>query len=87
MMKTATVVKINLCDSYLRFYFRFIAPNQDELAYRPAQVLSRIRGELRAFVGLTAFEELARQWVAERGRAGQLPYRVYRGRRCTGRAA
>jgi hypothetical protein len=29
---------------------------------------------LRAFVGLTAFEELSRQWVAGQGRAGRLPF-------------
>jgi hypothetical protein len=39
-------------------------------------VLARIREELRAFVGMTAFEEICRQWIAERGRAGQLPFEV-----------
>jgi AAA+ ATPase superfamily predicted ATPase len=68
--------RYHLNDPYFRFYFRFIAPNQDELAYRPERVLPRIREELRAFVGLTAFEELCRQWVAERGRSGQLPFEV-----------
>ncbi len=65
--------RYHLSDPYFRFYFRFIAPNQDELAYRPEAVLPRIREGLRAFVGLTAFEELCRQWVATQGRAGRLP--------------
>ena len=44
-----------------RFYFRFFAPLRDELTYRPERVLPLIREGLRAFVGLTAFEELSRQ--------------------------
>jgi hypothetical protein len=44
--------------------------------YRPQQVLPRIREGLRAFVGGTAFEELSRQWVAEQGRVGRLPFEV-----------
>jgi hypothetical protein len=31
---------------------------------------------LRAFVGMTAFEELSRRWVLEQGRAGTLPFEV-----------
>ena len=57
-----------------RFYFRFFAPFRDELTYRPERVLPLIRERLRAFVGLTAFEELSRHWVAEQGRAGRLPF-------------
>ncbi len=68
--------RYHLSDPYFRFYFRFIAPNQEDLAYRPEQVLPHIREGLRAFVGATAFEELSRQWVAEQGRAGKLPFEV-----------
>jgi hypothetical protein len=46
------------------------------VAYRPEQVLPHIREGLRAFVGLTAFEELSRQWVDEQGRAAKLPFEV-----------
>jgi len=66
--------RYHLVDPYFRFYFRFIAPYQDELAYHPEKGLPRIREGLRAFVGLTAFEELSRQWVTEMGRAGELPF-------------
>jgi hypothetical protein len=66
--------RYHLLDPYFRFYFRFIAPQQDELAYRPEEGLPRIREGLRAFVGLTAFEELCRQWVVEAGRMGELPF-------------
>lgn len=68
--------RYHLVDPYFRFYFRFIAPYQDELAYRPEQGLPRIREGLRAFVGLTAFEELSRQWVTEMGRTGKLPFAI-----------
>jgi len=68
--------RYHLCDPYFRFYFRFLAPNQDELSYHPELVLPRIRDGLRAFVGMTAFEELSRQWVTEQGRAGKLPLAV-----------
>ena len=68
--------RYHLSDPYFRFYFRFIAPHQDELSYQPERLLPRIREGLRAFVGATAFEELCRQWVAEQGRAGRLPFEV-----------
>jgi AAA+ ATPase superfamily predicted ATPase len=68
--------RYHLSDPYFRFYFRFIAPYQDEVSYRPERVLVRIREGLRAFVGATAFEELSRQWLVERGRAGQLPFEI-----------
>ncbi|MGD9049641.1 MAG: ATP-binding protein, partial [Anaerolineae bacterium] len=68
--------RYHLQDPYFRFYFRFLAPHHADLAYRPEQVLPRIREGLRAFVGLTAFEELSRQWVAQAGQAGRLPFEV-----------
>jgi hypothetical protein len=33
------------------------------LSYQPERVLPAIQRDLRAFVGATAWEELARQWV------------------------
>jgi AAA+ ATPase superfamily predicted ATPase len=68
--------RYHLGDPYFRFYFRFLAPHQDELAYHPELVLPRIREGLRAFVGMTAFEELSRQWVTDQGRAGKLPLAI-----------
>ena len=66
--------RYHISDPYFRFYFRFIAPYHAELTYRPERILPLIRQGLRAFVGLTAFEELSRRWVAERGRTGRLPF-------------
>jgi len=68
--------RYHLLDPYFRFYFRFLAPHQDDLAYRPELVLPRIREGLRAFVGMTAFEELSRQWVLDQGRAEALPFEI-----------
>ena len=67
--------RYHLADPYFRFYFRFIAPFHDYLPFDTERVLTRIRQELRAFVGATAFEELARQWVVAEGAAGRLPLR------------
>ena len=71
---TARLGRYHLSDAYLRFYYRFVAPQQDELAYRREGVLAKIVDGLRAFVGETAFEELARAWVMARGRRGDLPF-------------
>ena len=68
--------RYHLCDPYFRFYFNFIAPYQDDVAHRPARVLAHITEQLRAFVGVTAFEELCRQWVVEQGRAEEFPFEV-----------
>jgi AAA+ ATPase superfamily predicted ATPase len=65
----------HLLDSYLRFYFRFIVPNQRALELELMEaVWADIRDQLRAFVGGTAFEELCREWVLLQARQGQLPF-------------
>lgn len=68
--------RYHLTDSFLRFYFRFAAPQRDELGYHPDHVLSGIKERLRGFVGSTAFEELSRAWVARMSAQGQMPFRV-----------
>ena len=67
--------RYHLSDPYFRFYFRFIAPFHDYLPFDLERVLTRIREDLRAFVGQTAFEELSRQWVVARSEHGELPLR------------
>ena len=53
-----------LTDHYLRFYFRFVRPHLNLLAQQlHDQVWDRISEQLRAFIGMTAFEELCRAWV------------------------
>ncbi len=65
----------HLRDPYLRFYFRFIVPNQRALELELMEpVWAAVRSQLRAFVGMTAFEELSRSWVVGQARAGALPF-------------
>ena len=66
--------RYHLSDPYFRFYYRFLAPFHDRLTFEPDRILDVIKEGLRAFVGQTAFEELAREWVTRQGRAGQLPF-------------
>ncbi|MFN8489601.1 MAG: ATP-binding protein [Caldilineaceae bacterium] len=64
-----------LADQYLRFYFRFIWPNQGLLEQGLHDRLWELISEqLRAYVGQVAFEELSRAWVLAQARAGQLPF-------------
>jgi uncharacterized protein len=63
-----------LSDPFMRFYFRFIHPQRDLASYAPERILPTLQSGLRAFVGQTAWEEFARQWVRERGYAGALPF-------------
>ncbi len=66
--------RYHLSDPYLRFYFRFIAPNLHLVEQELTGLLwKRIGEQFRAFVGLTAFEDLCRQWTLAQARAGCLP--------------
>jgi AAA+ ATPase superfamily predicted ATPase len=66
--------RYHLSDPYFRFYFQFLEPFLSSSPFDPDQVIEAIRRNLRAFVGGTAFEDLARQWVWAQGKAGQLPF-------------
>ena len=74
---TSRMSRYVLADNYLRFYFRFVRPHLDLLAQRLYDVVEqRIAEQLRAFIGMTAFEELCQEWVLSQARAGQLPFPV-----------
>jgi AAA+ ATPase superfamily predicted ATPase len=65
----------HLRDSYLRFYFQFIAPSERALELELMDaVWADIHAQMRAFVGMTAFEELCREWVLAQARGGHLPF-------------
>jgi AAA+ ATPase superfamily predicted ATPase len=66
--------RYHLSDAYFRFYFRFLAPHQSTLAFEADRVAQEIQQGLSSFVGSTAFEELARQWLLVQGAAGALPF-------------
>jgi hypothetical protein len=62
--RVTTRSRYHLADPYLRFYFRFIEPNLEMIELGRADLLwERIAEQFRAFVGLTAFEELCREWT------------------------
>lgn len=72
---TSRLGRYVIADHYVRFYFRFIWPNQGLLEQGLYDRLWELISEqLRAFIGQTTFEELSREWVLARGRAGQLPF-------------
>jgi AAA+ ATPase superfamily predicted ATPase len=76
---TSRMSRYVLADNYLRFYFRFVRPHLDLLAQRLHDVVEqRIAEQLRAFVGMTTFEELCREWVVSQARSGRLPLAVER---------
>ena len=65
----------DLADPYMRFYYRFIRPNQHLLAQGLYDWLWQLIGEqLRSFIGTYAFEELCREWVLTQARTGALPF-------------
>ena len=66
--------RYHLDDAYFRFYFRFLSPFHSTLAFEPDHIAREIQKGFSAFVGATAFEDLARQWIAQRGAAGELPF-------------
>lgn len=66
--------RYHLSDPYFRFYFRFLSPFHDILTFDPDRVLAQVKDGLRAFVGQTAFEQIAREWVIWQGKRGQLPF-------------
>ena len=73
--KRTTQGRYVLADAYLRFYFRFIAPNQALLEQGLYNRLwELIAEEMRAFVGMTAFEEICRTWTLQQAAAGRLPF-------------
>jgi AAA+ ATPase superfamily predicted ATPase len=73
--RTSRSSRYHLADPYLRFYFRFIQPNLGLVEQELMGVLwQRIAEQFRAFVGLTAFEDLCREWTLVRAREGRLPF-------------
>jgi uncharacterized protein len=66
--------RYHLRDPFFRFYFRFLYPHAADLSYQPERVLPAIQSGLRAFVGASIWEELARQWIDAHYSSGVLPF-------------
>lgn len=73
--ETTKKSRYHLADPYLRFYFRFIASNMELVEQELSELLwERIAEQFRAFIGVSAFEDLARQWVLAQARSGKLGF-------------
>ncbi len=73
--ETTTRSRYHISDPYLRFYYRFIEPDLDLIELGQTDVVwNKISEQFRAFVGLTTFEELCREWVANQTRKGKMPF-------------
>ena len=83
--------RYDLADAYMRFYYRFIHPNQHLLEQGLHDWLWQLISEqLRAFIGTHAFEELCREWILikARGKRSSFLARTCReplGTRCSDR--
>lgn len=63
-----------LRDSFLRFWFRFVAPHFSALERgQTAPMAQRVAAELATYTG-PVFEEICREWVVEQGSLGHLPF-------------
>ena len=66
--------RYHITDPYLRFYFRFLADRQDQLALGAQDIaLAEITRHMIDFIGRYTWEELSREWVLRAGALGVLP--------------
>jgi AAA+ ATPase superfamily predicted ATPase len=75
-LRVSRMGRYHFADAFLRFYFRFVAPQRADVGYNRETVLDGIRDHLRAFVGGTAYEELCRSWVMQASASQQLPFKA-----------
>ncbi len=67
--------RYHITDPYLRFYFRFLAGRQDQLALGiQDQALAEISKHMIDFIGKYTWEELCREWTLRAGAARDLPH-------------
>ncbi len=64
-----------ITDSYLRFYYRFLAPHRSAIEQgRVKQTTSLLYDHLLDFIGTHTFEELCREWVNIKVELGEFPF-------------
>ena len=69
--------RYHIVDPYLRFYYRFLANRQTQLALGiQDQALKEITRHLRDFIGANTWEELCREWLVRAGANRSLPMLV-----------
>lgn len=65
----------HITDPYLRFYFRFLASRERQLAMDlPEQSLAEVSRHLIDFIGTHTWEELCREWTLRASAANVLPF-------------
>jgi AAA+ ATPase superfamily predicted ATPase len=65
--------RYHIIDPYLRFYYRFLASRQAQLALgESAQALEEIKRHLLDFIGTHTWEELCREWTLRASGRGEL---------------
>lgn len=65
--------RYHITDPYLRFYYRFLAGREAQLALGAKQrALDEIKRHLVDFIGTHTWEELCREWVLRAGDQGEL---------------
>jgi uncharacterized protein len=74
--RTSRLSHYHLADPFLLFYYRFVAPEREEIGYRPEQIVPDLVNQLRAFLGATAFEALCRDWVVQVSQNRALPFQA-----------
>ncbi len=64
-----------ISDMFMKFYFRFIAPNINLIeGGREDKLVSIIAGQFDAYVGKNGFEEICRKWLISEAKKAQLPF-------------
>jgi AAA+ ATPase superfamily predicted ATPase len=67
-----------LADNFLRFWFRFVEPNQGHIEFGDREpVVDAVLAQLSEHLG-QSFESIGREWVRQASAAGILPQRVGR---------
>jgi AAA+ ATPase superfamily predicted ATPase len=65
----------HITDPYLRYYFRFLAARQNQLALGiQDQALAEVSRHMIDFIGTYTWEELCREWTLRAAAKGQLPF-------------
>lgn len=67
--------KHQIVDPYLRFYYRFLASRQEQIALGiQDQALAEISRHMIDFIGTHTWEELCREWTLRASAQGKLPF-------------
>lgn len=73
--ETSRLGRYHITDPYLRFYYRFLAARQAQLAMGETDLaLAEIKRHLLDFIGAHTWEELCREWTLRAGVRGALPF-------------